>query len=71
MKLLSARETVENEELYVRPFTGAEWLLIALMDKNSTAITHGINCEYPILYDDDPFWIWMLEAHDNPNLEDN
>lgn len=52
-------------------FTGAEWLLIAMMDRSSDAITHGTNCEYPILQEDDPFWKWLLEIKDNPYLEDN
>jgi hypothetical protein len=52
-------------------FTGAEWLLIAILDRSSNAITHGINCEYPILNKEDEFWKWILEVKDNPNLEDN
>ena len=52
-------------------FTGAEWLLIALLQNGSPWITHGINCEYPILRKDDPFWEWVLRVKDNPNLIDN
>lgn len=52
-------------------FTGAEWILIAIMDRSSNAITHGVNCEYPILMKDDEFWKWLLEVRNNPNLEDN
>jgi hypothetical protein len=52
-------------------FTGAEWLIIALIEKDSWAIKHGINCEYPIINEDDPFWVWIDEVKDNPNLEDN
>lgn len=52
-------------------FTGAEWLVIALMDRKSTAIVHGVNCEYPIIMEEDPFWIWVNEVKNNPNLEDN
>ncbi len=52
-------------------FTGAEWLLIASMETFSNAITHGINCEYPIIIEDDPFWKWLDEVKDNPNLVDN
>lgn len=63
------------EEFYEKDiplnFTGAEWLVIAMMDKNSDAICHGTNCEYPIIIKDDPFWKWILEIKDNPNLEDN
>lgn len=52
-------------------FTGTEWLLIAMMDQSSDMITHGINCEYPILNKDDPFWLWLLEIKDSPYLKDN
>jgi len=54
-----------------RDFTGAEWLLIALMDADSYGIAHGTNCEYPIIIEDHPFWKWIDEVKDNPNLEDN
>jgi aspartate oxidase len=52
-------------------FTGAEWLIIALMDRNTNAITHGTNCEYPIINKEDEFWKWILEVKDSPYLEDN
>ena len=52
-------------------FTGAEWLLIAIIEKNSNLITHGINCDHPIINENDPFWIWIDEVKNNPNLEDN
>lgn len=52
-------------------FTGAEWLVIALMDRKSNAISHGINCEYPIIMKEDPFWIWINEVKNSPYLEDN
>lgn len=52
-------------------FTGAEWLLLAILDQNTNAIMHGINCEYPILIKEDKLWEWVLETKDNPNLEDN
>lgn len=54
-----------------RDFTGAEWLIIALMDKNGTAITHGTNCEYPMIDKENPFWEWILEVKDSPYLKDN
>ena len=54
-----------------RDFTGAEWLLIAMIESRSEAICHGTNCEYPIIMNDDPFWIWLDEIKDSPNLEDN
>lgn len=54
-----------------RDFTGAEWLIIALIESNTDAITHGINCEYPIINKEDELWKWILEVKDNPNLYDN
>ena len=52
-------------------FTGMEWLIIAMLDKNSNAVCHGVNCEYPIINTEDDFWKWIIETKDNPNLEDN
>lgn len=52
-------------------FTGAEWLLLALMDKSNIGIIYGVNCEYPIINEDDPFWIWIDEIKNNKNLIDN
>ncbi len=52
-------------------FTGTEWLIIAMMDRNTEAITHGVNCEYPILNKDDVFWKWIVEIKDSPYLKDN
>jgi len=54
-----------------RDFTGAEWLLIAIIESKSDAITHGTNCEYPIIMREDPFWKWLDKVKNNPNLEDN
>lgn len=54
-----------------RDFTGAEWLLIALLDRSSEAICHGVNCEYPIIMENDEFWIWLDSIKDDPALEDN
>jgi len=54
-----------------RDFTGAEWLLIAMLDSNTSLITHGTNCEYPIIYKDDEMWKWILEIKDSPYLQDN
>ena len=59
------------EGTHERDFTGAEWLIIALLDKSTDAVCHGINCEYPIINKDDELWKWVLETKDNPNLEDN
>jgi hypothetical protein len=52
-------------------FTGAEWLLLALLDKNSDAILHGINCEYPIINESSYLWEMVLKYKDSPYLEDN
>ena len=51
-------------------FTGAEWLLIALLNKTEY-MTHGINCEYPIITDEDGFWKWIKEIKNSPYLIDN
>lgn len=52
-------------------FTGAEWLLIAMLDSFSSAICHETNCEYPIIMKDDEFWKWIMEVKDSPYLKDN
>ena len=52
-------------------FTGAEYLLIGMMDKSSDLVTHGINIEYPILNRDAEFWKWIIEVKDSPYLIDN
>lgn len=54
-----------------RDFTGAEWLLIAILDRHSDLITHGTNCEYPIINKDNWFWQWIIEIKDSPSLNDN
>lgn len=51
-----------------RNFTGAEWALLAMLESRDL-VTHGVNCEYPIIYGE--FWEWLEEIKDNPNLEDN
>ncbi len=64
-------------EIYIKleaqnfTFTGTEWLIIAMLDRHSNAVYHGINCEYPILNKEDELWKWIIETKDNPNLEDN
>lgn len=63
-------ETFQNDRVPL-DFTGAEWLLVAMIDKNTEAITHGTNCEYPILNKDNELWKWVIEVKNNPNLEDN
>ena len=53
-------------------FTGAEWLLLALIDKHFPSnLCHGINCEYPIILEDGILWQFILRVKDNPCLEDN
>jgi len=59
---------IENQDYN---FTGAEWLLIAFLDATTNSITHGINCEYPIIRNNDPLWKWIIEVKDSPYLEDN
>jgi hypothetical protein len=59
------------EGTHERDFTGAEWLLLAILNSKSTAVMHGINCEYPIINKEDDFWKWILEIKDSPYLEDN
>lgn len=65
--LLLIREKCNNQEF---EFTGSEWLLLALLEKHSL-ITHGVNCEYPIIEEDQDFWKWLLILKNNPNLIDN
>lgn len=54
-----------------RNFTGAEWLLIAILDRHSDMIQHGINCEYPIINESSEIWKFILKEKDSPYLEDN
>lgn len=68
--LYSIYKKLDTDELTFE-FTGTEWLIIALLDANTDAITHGTNCEYPILNRDHEFWKWIIEIKDNVNLEDN
>lgn len=59
------------EGTHERDFTGAEWLLLAILENKSTAVSHGVNCEYPIINKEDPFWMWIVEIKDSPYLSDN
>ncbi len=54
-------------------WTPEEYLIIALLDAHYTnLITHGANIEYPMLYNTkDPFWKWLVEIKDSPDLIDN
>lgn len=49
---------------------GAEWLIVALMDAQSDAIDHGINCVHPIINERAKIWQWILKVKDNPELKD-
>ena len=55
-------------------WTAEEYLILAMVDSRDL-ITHGINCEYPIILhmtrDDDDFWEWINSVKDNPNLNDD
>lgn len=50
-------------------YTGEEYFILAFLDSKDL-ITHGTNCEYPIVLDTE-FWRWVLEVKDSPYLEDN
>lgn len=54
-------------------WTPEEYLIIALLDAHYTnLITHGTNVEYPMLYSTkNPFWEWLIEIKDSPDLIDN
>lgn len=54
-----------------RDFTGAEWLVLAILEQKHSSVTHGTNCEYPIIMENDPFWEWLDIVKNNPNLIDN
>jgi hypothetical protein len=55
-------------------WTPEEYLILAMLDSRGL-ITHGVNCEYPIILhmtrNDDDFWEWVNSVKDNPNLDDN
>jgi hypothetical protein len=46
-----------------------ELLITALLEKRGL-ITHGTNCEYPFIGNEE-FWNWLSEIKDNEYLEDN
>ena len=50
-------------------FTSEEYLICALLERKNL-LTHGVNCEYPILNNEE-FWEWIIEVKDSPYLEDN
>ena len=52
-----------------RVYNGQEFLICALLEEKGL-IEHGINCEYPLLWNDD-FWQWIEETAKNPDLCDN
>ena len=64
-------------------WTPEEYLILAMLDK-CNLITHGVNCEYPIIIDMNgstpfgigqeercDFWEWINIVKNNPNLTDN
>ena len=55
-------------------WTAEEYLILALLDAIGL-ITHGINCEYPIIIHltdkEDDFWEWINSIKNNPNLQDS
>lgn len=58
----------------IHDWTAEEYLILAMLDARGL-ITHGINCEYPIILhmnrNNDDFWEWIKTVKDNPNLDDN
>lgn len=50
-------------------FTPEEFLMCAWLDRVGL-ITHGVNCEYPIIHNNE-FWDWLLSIKDSPYLQDN
>ncbi len=57
---------INNEN---KGFTDEEFLICALLHR-ANLLTHGINCEYPIIKNEE-FWDWVLRTKDNANLENN
>lgn len=51
--------------------TPEELLICNLLDVNTEWITHGVNCEYPILKRGGELWDFVLSAQYNPALIDN
>lgn len=67
-------EKFRENRNYERQYTGAHWLLWAMLDNNDTnrvIVDHGTNCEYPIVHKDSEFWEWIKEIKDSEFLEDN
>lgn len=55
-------------------WTSEEYLILAMLESKDL-ITHGINCEHPIMLhtrkSGDDFWEWICSIKDNSNLIDN
>lgn len=64
--LLQIKRKTESGE---RDYTGAEYLICALLEEKGLT-EHGINCEYPLLWDVE-FWQWVENVSINPDLYDN
>lgn len=65
--LISIYEKAESGK---HGYTPSEFLICAMLEKRNF-LTHGINCEYPIIDKNIQFWIWIVSLKDNPNLTDN
>ena len=66
--LIKIYEKGKNNE---RSWTSEEYLILAFLD-SINLITHGTNCEYPIMIStNSDFWEWLYSIKDNPNLCDN
>lgn len=50
-------------------WTEEEYIILSFLDSRGL-ITHGTNCEYPIILDND-FWKYVNLIKDNEFLEDN
>jgi hypothetical protein len=53
-----------------KALTVEELLICALLEKRGI-VTHGVNCEYPIISESEAFWDWIHEIKHSPYLIDN
>src|SRR6478752_669190 len=66
--LISIRDKCEAMEWY--KLTPEELFICAFLDREGI-LTHGTNCEYPIVAGAEAFWEWIDEIKNNSDLEDN